>query len=70
MKNFKAEEKINREKYTEKPADVAREIASFFDIEQYLLGIIDDYYNYINEGFTYKMKFLPIFLMQEILNSK
>ncbi|EON5787617.1 type III effector protein [Escherichia coli] len=57
VKNFKAEEKINQEKYTEKPADVAREIASFFDIEQYLLGIIDDYYNYINEGFTYKMKF-------------
>lgn len=56
VKNFKAEEKINQEQYTEKPADVAREIASFFDIEQYLLGVIDDYYNYINEGFTYKMK--------------
>ncbi|EPV1224779.1 type III effector protein [Escherichia coli] len=56
VKNFKAEEKINQEQYTEKPADVAREIASFFDIEQYLLGVIDDYYNYINEVFTYKMK--------------
>ncbi|HAL9969442.1 TPA: type III effector protein, partial [Escherichia coli] len=56
VKNFKAEEKINQEKYIEKPADVAREIASFFDIEQYLLGVIDDYYNYINEVFTYKMK--------------
>ncbi|HAJ0691494.1 TPA: type III effector protein [Escherichia coli] len=56
VKNFKAEEKINQEQYTEKPADVAREIASFFDIEQYLLGFIDDYYNYINEVFTYKMK--------------
>ncbi|CAM6399197.1 Type III effector protein [Escherichia coli] len=56
VKNFKAEEKINQEQYTEKPADVAREIASFFDIEQYLLGVIDDYCNYINEVFTYKMK--------------
>ncbi|WP_195747693.1 type III effector protein [Escherichia coli] len=56
VKNFKAEEKINQEQYTEKPADVAREIASFFDIEQYLLGVSDDYYNYINEVFTYKMK--------------
>lgn len=56
VKNFKAEEKINQEKYIEKPADVAREIASFFDIEKYVLGVIDDYYNYINEGFTYKME--------------
>lgn len=56
VKNFKAEEKINQEQYTEKPADAAREIASFFDIEQYLLGVINDYYNYINKGFTYKMK--------------
>lgn len=56
VKNFKAEEKIKQEKHIEKPADVAREIASFFDVEQYLLGVIDDYYNYINEGFTYKMK--------------
>ncbi|MDW9219299.1 hypothetical protein SE963_12390 [Escherichia coli] len=40
MKNFKAEEKINQEKYIEKPANVAHEIASFFDIEQYLLGAL------------------------------
>nr|WP_286364608.1 hypothetical protein [Escherichia coli] len=33
VKNFKAEEKINQEKYIEKPANVAHEIASFFDIE-------------------------------------
>lgn len=56
VKKFKAEEKIKQEKYIEKPADVAREIASFFDIEKYVLGVIDDYYNYINEGFTYKME--------------
>lgn len=55
MKNFKAEEKINQEKYIEKPADVAHEIASFFDIEQYLLGGIDRNNNYINENFTYKL---------------
>ncbi|EHR8284327.1 type III effector protein, partial [Escherichia coli] len=30
VKNFKAEEKINQEKYIEKPANVAHEIASFF----------------------------------------
>ncbi|WP_089559193.1 type III effector protein [Escherichia coli] len=58
VKNFKAEEKINQEKYTEKPADVAREIASFFDIEQYLLGVIDRNGNYITENFTAKMKML------------
>ncbi|HBA8666558.1 TPA: type III effector protein [Escherichia coli] len=58
VKNFKAEEKINQEKYTEKPADVAREIASFFDIEQYLLGGIDRNGNYITENFTAKMKML------------
>lgn len=40
VKNFKAEEKINQEKYIEKPANVAHEIASFFDIEQYLLGAL------------------------------
>lgn len=56
VKNFKAEEKINQEKYIEKPADVAREIASFTNIEQYVLGVIEDYNNYINEGFTYKME--------------
>ena len=55
MKNFKAEEKINQEKYIEKPANVAHEIASFFDIEQYLLGVIDRNNNYINESFTYKL---------------
>ncbi|EGM7734839.1 hypothetical protein K2935_002434 [Escherichia albertii] len=55
VKNFKAEEKINQEKYIEKPADVAHEIASFFDIEQYLLGGIDRNNNYINENFTYKL---------------
>ncbi|HEL5458718.1 TPA: type III effector protein [Escherichia coli] len=58
VKNFKAEEKINQEKYREKPADVAREIASFFDIEQYLLGVIDRNGNYITENFTAKMKML------------
>ncbi|ELJ4110587.1 type III effector protein, partial [Escherichia coli] len=58
VKNFKAEEKINQEKYTEKLADVAREIASFFDIEQYLLGVIDRNGNYITENFTAKMKML------------
>ncbi|GDN69635.1 hypothetical protein BvCmsKSP076_00403 [Escherichia coli] len=55
VKNFKAEEKINQEKYIEKPANVAHEIASFFDIEQYLLGGIDRNNNYINENFTYKL---------------
>lgn len=55
VKNFKAEEKINQEKYIEKPANVAHEIASFFDIEQYLLGVIDRNNNYINENFTYKL---------------
>lgn len=55
VKNFKAEEKINQEKYIEKPANVAHEIASFFDIEQYLLGVIDKNNNYINENFTYKL---------------
>lgn len=55
VKNFKAEEKINQEKYIEKPANVAHEIASFFDIEQYLLGVIDRNNNYINESFTYKL---------------
>lgn len=55
VKNFKAEEKINQEKYIEKPANVAHEIASFFDIEQYLLGGIDKNNNYINENFTYKL---------------
>lgn len=55
MKNFKAEEKINQDKYIEKPANVAHEIASFFDIEQYLLGVIDRNNNYINENFTYKL---------------
>ncbi|MCZ8874386.1 hypothetical protein OM282_09470 [Escherichia albertii] len=55
VKNFKAEEKINQGKYIEKPADVAHEIASFFDIEQYLLGGIDRNNNYINENFTYKL---------------
>lgn len=55
MKNFKAEEKINQEKHIEKPANVAHEIASFFDIEQYLLGVIDRNNNYINENFTYKL---------------
>jgi len=58
VKSFKAEEKINQEKYTEKLADVAREIASFFDIEQYLLGVIDRNGNYITENFTAKMKML------------
>ncbi|EGK3929378.1 type III effector protein, partial [Escherichia coli] len=29
--------------------------ASFFDIEQYLLGVIDRNNNYINESFTYKL---------------
>ncbi|EHK7386383.1 type III effector protein [Escherichia coli] len=58
VKNFKAEEKINQEKYREKPADIAREIASFFDIEQYLLGVIDRNGNYITENFTAKMKML------------
>lgn len=58
VKNFKAEEKINQEKYREKTADVAREIASFFDIEQYLLGVIDRNGNYITENFTAKMKML------------
>ncbi|EOR3356620.1 type III effector protein, partial [Escherichia coli] len=56
VKNFKAEEKINQEKYIEKPANVAHEIASFFDIEQYLLGGIDRNNNYINENFTYKFQ--------------
>lgn len=56
VKNFKAEEKINQEKYIEKPANVAHEIASFFDIEQYLLGVIDRNNNYINENFTYKLQ--------------
>lgn len=56
VKNFKAEEKINQEQYTEKPADVAREIASFFDIEQYLLGVIGRNDNYITENFTAKME--------------
>lgn len=55
VKNFKAKEKINQEKYIEKPANVAHEIASFFDIEQYLLGVIDRNNNYINESFTYKL---------------
>ena len=55
MKNFKAEEKINQEKHIEKPANVAHEIASFFDIEQYLLGVIDRNNNYINESCTYKL---------------
>ncbi|ESU77366.1 hypothetical protein WRSd3_03746 [Shigella dysenteriae WRSd3] len=55
VKNFKAEEKIKQEKYIEKPADVAREIASFFDVEKYLLGGIDRSNNYINENFTYKL---------------
>lgn len=56
VKNFKAEEKINQEKYIEKPANVAHEIASFFDIEQYLLGVINKNNNYINENFTYKFQ--------------
>lgn len=56
VKNFKSEEKINQEKYIEKPANVAHEIASFFDIEQYLLGVIDRNNNYINENFTYKLQ--------------
>lgn len=55
VKNFKAEEKINQEKHIEKPANVAHEIASFFDIEQYILGGIDRNNNYINENFTYKL---------------
>ncbi|EEW4271821.1 type III effector protein, partial [Escherichia coli] len=44
------------EKYIEKPANVAHEIASFFDIEQYLLEVIDRNNNYINENFTYKLQ--------------
>ncbi|MCV4309141.1 STAT, all-alpha domain protein [Escherichia coli] len=56
VKNFKSEEKINQEKYIEKPANVAHEIASFFDIEQYLLGVIDRNNNYINENSTYKLQ--------------
>lgn len=55
VKKFKEGEKINQEKYIEKSADVAHEIASFLDFEQYGLGLIE-YYN----NFTYKMQCLQI----------